>query len=159
MSSDKPSLPEYALVEVLKRLSLTVSTAESCTGGLIAKRLTDVAGVSSVFPGGIVSYCDRVKADFLGVPEAVLERFTAVSAECACAMARGICQRMHTDFGIASTGYAGPGDEDTGLVFIAVACGEIATAKELHLEGDREQIRTAAASEALSLLLSMLNQI
>lgn len=144
------------LISRLQALSCTVGTAESCTGGLIAKMLTDVPGASSVFPGGIVSYCDRVKNQLLDVPQDMLTQYSAVSAEVAEAMAIGVCHALHTDFGISATGYAGPNDENTGLVFVAAAFGERALVKELHLEGDREAVRQSAADCALQLLSDLL---
>lgn len=146
------------LIRLLTRLGLTVSCAESCTGGWIAKKLTDVPGCSAVFPGGVVSYCDRVKRDLLSVPAEMLDKYTAVSPQVAQAMAIGVCRALHTDLGISTTGYAGPNDAQTGLVYIAVSVGGAhAVFEELHLIGNREEIRELAAERALALLLRMLD--
>ena len=149
--------PEKELIPLLRDLGLTLSIAESCTGGLVAKRITDIPGSSSVFPGGIVSYCDRVKHQILGVSEKTLDAFTAVSEQTAKEMALGVCAALHTDIGLSTTGYDGPGDEEVGLVYVAIAMGGHALCHELRLSGDRSQIRDQAADHLLSLVLSTLN--
>lgn len=147
-----------SLVERLKSLSLTISTAESCTGGLIAKCITDVPGASRVFPGSIVSYCDSVKNRVLGVDASLLAEHGAVSAVVACEMAKGVCRVIHSDIGISATGFAGP-DGDVGLVYVGIAIGDQALARELHLDGNREQIRNLACEGALSLLSEILDTL
>ena len=147
------------IVALLKEYHLTVSTAESCTGGWIAKEITEIPGASTVFPGSIVSYCDTVKQDLLGVDGEILQMEGAVSANCAKQMAIGVARKMNTDFGIATTGYAGPGDEQTGLVFLAVATGDMAMVRQLHLEGTREEIRKQVVDHALCWLLSTLTEL
>ena len=104
---DVPSL-EYVVLEGLKARRLTLGCAESCTGGLIAKRITDVPGASQVFKGGIVSYTNAVKANVLHVPEELLKQFGAVSAQVALAMARGARTALGCDLAVSSTGVAGP---------------------------------------------------
>ncbi len=151
--------PAERIIALLKEYGLTLSLAESCTGGLIAKELTDIPGASEVFPGSVVSYSDRVKQDVLGVDPEIIAMDTAVSASCAEAMAKGVLQLLHTDLALSVTGYAGPYDELTGLVYLSVAVGEGALTRELHLRGNRSQIRAEAANEAKLLLLSVLDQL
>ena len=121
---DVPSL-EYVVLEGLKARRLTLGCAESCTGGLIAKRITDVPGASQVFKGGIVSYTNAVKANVLHVPEELLKQFGAVSAQVALAMARGARTALGCDLAVSSTGVAGPDKDDrgndVGTAFVAIA--------------------------------------
>ncbi len=154
-SVDVDTLEETVLA-LLEARGQTVTTAESCTGGLLAKRLTDIAGSSAVFPGGLVTYCDAQKAALLGVPETLLETCGAVSEEVAAAMAQGARRVMGTDFALATTGIAGPdGDgsgKPVGLIYVALASEEQVWCVELRLNGDRERNRTMAANSALDLL-------
>ncbi len=109
---------------LLRKRGLTVTCAESCTGGLIAKLLTDPAGASAVFRGSFVTYCNEMKADLLGVRPETLERFGAVSPETACEMAIGALSRVGADVAVSATGVAGPGESEgkpVGTVCIAVA--------------------------------------
>jgi nicotinamide-nucleotide amidase len=140
--------------------ALTLATAESCTGGLVAARLTEVPGSSEVFLGGVVAYADAVKRDELGVSEAVLSAHGAVSAETAAAMAEGVRERLGADVGIAVTGVAGPGggtdEKPVGLVFFHAAGPEGEEALRFELPGDREWIRTRSAVTALHLVRRLL---
>ena len=151
---DTPSA-EAALVALLAERGLTVCTAESCTGGLIAKRLTDVAGCSSVVAGGAVTYQTREKTRLLGVPEELIEKHSVVSEPVALAMAKGALAALDTDVAIATTGYAGPGggteQEPVGTVYIAVATKEKAVCRRLSLSPlrDRAYIRTVASTNAI----------
>ena len=151
---DIPS-PEAALLAALQERCLTVATAESCTGGLIAKRLTDIAGCSTVVAGGAVTYQTREKTAILGVPSELIERCSVVSAEVAEAMARGALDRFATDLAIATTGYAGPGGgterDPVGTVYIAVATRDTVRSRRLSLSPrrDRAYIRTVAATNAI----------
>ena len=146
---------ETALVQLLLEKGLTVATAESCTGGLVAKRLTDVAGCSAVVAGGAVTYQTREKTAILGVPAALIEEKGVVSAEVAIAMAKGALDRFDTDLAIASTGIAGPsgGTEENpvGTVYIAVTTKEKTHCRRLSLSPwrDRAYIRTVATTHAL----------
>lgn len=147
---------EQVVVGLLKEQGLTVGTAESCTGGLLAKRLTDVAGSSAVFRGGIVSYCNEVKATQLGVPEELLEKYGAVSAETAEAMARGCAERLNCDLAMATTGVAGPGADDqgnpAGLVYIALYVrGEVTVRTMMLPDATRDRVRVTACHNALDL--------
>lgn len=149
------SSAEEALVAELQKRRLTVATAESCTGGLIAKRLTDVAGCSSVVAGGAVTYQTREKVALLGVPQELIDAHTVVSREVALAMAAAVRKKMGTDIAIATTGYAGPGggteNEPVGTVYIAVATARGVTCRRLSLSPlrDRAYIRAVAATNGL----------
>ena len=146
--------PVAALVlDRCRELGLTLATAESCTGGLVGARLTDVAGASDVYLGGVVAYANEVKAARLGVGEDVLARHGAVSEETARAMAAGARAALGADVGIAVTGVAGPGggtaEKPVGLVHVAAEGPGGATAREFRFPGDREEIRERAAVMAL----------
>jgi competence/damage-inducible protein CinA-like protein len=151
---------EALVLEACRARALTLATAESCTGGLVAARLTSIPGASEVFLGGLVAYADEVKAAELGVPNAVLERHGAVSAEAAAAMARGARERLGVDVAVAVTGVAGPGggteDKPVGLVYLDAEGPEGSLARELNLPGDREAIRARATVAALHLVRTLL---
>jgi nicotinamide-nucleotide amidase len=156
---DRP-VAELAL-SLARARGLAVATAESCTGGLVAARLTDVPGSSDVFRGGVVAYANAVKERELGVPRAVLERHGAVSAETAAAMADGGRARLGADVAVAVTGVAGPGggtpEKPVGLVHVHVAGpGEAREERTLELPGDRASIRARATATALHLLRRVL---
>jgi nicotinamide-nucleotide amidase len=145
-----------ALTEALRRAGARVAVAESCTGGLIAKRLTDRAGSSEVFVGGVIAYDNAVKVAELGVSEADLRQHGAVSEVVARQMARGVAERLGAEAGIAVTGIAGPGggtpDKPVGTVWLAIAMDGGVEAHRLSLGADREAIRERAAQEAVSRL-------
>jgi PncC family amidohydrolase len=141
---------------------LTVATAESCTGGGVAAALTSLAGSSDYVMGGIVSYSNAAKAKLLGVPQAILDTRGAVSPECARAMAEGARRAFDTDLAVSTTGIAGPGGgtarKPVGLVYIAVADVDGATAVEHHFAGDRSAVTSAAVKEALVMLLDRIEK-
>ena len=141
---------------------LRLGTAESCTGGLVAARLTDVPGSSDVFAGSVIAYADEVKIGQLGVPEELLAEHGAVSAEVAAAMAEGIRSRLGVDVGIAVTGVAGPGggtdDKPVGLVHFHVATPGGSDAGEFSLPADRDTIRSRATVAALHLARRVLTR-
>lgn len=113
---------EEAVAKLLMERKQTVAFAESCTGGLCAKRLTDIAGSSEIFHCGVVSYSNDIKMKVLGVKAETIERYTEVSAECAREMAEGVRRIADADYGVSITGYAGPGnDENVGLIYIGVS--------------------------------------
>jgi nicotinamide-nucleotide amidase len=151
---DTPS-PEAALIEKLLKKGLTVTTAESCTGGLIAKRLTDIAGSSAAVVGGFVTYQTHTKTKLLGVPAELIEAHGVVSTEVAAAMAEGARKALGADIAIATTGYAGPGGGDeqnpVGTVYIAVAGKQGSTVRRFNASPmrDRAYIRTVAATNAI----------
>lgn len=145
-----------ALGELLRAGSLTLAVAESCTGGLIAKRVTDVPGSSDYFVGGIVAYANEVKVAELGVEPALLASVGAVSEEVVRAMAAGVRRRFGADVAMAVTGIAGPGggtaEKPVGTVWYGVAVGEEVTARRERFLGDRDEVRIRAAQAALALL-------
>jgi nicotinamide-nucleotide amidase len=134
----------------------TLAVAESCTGGLIARRLTEVPGSSSYFMEGVVTYSNEAKTRLLGVPADMIKEYGAVSAEIAEEMAEGVKALAETDFGLAVTGIAGPGggteEKPVGLVFIALADDAHTEHRRLMIPGDRHLIRTRASQAALDLL-------
>jgi competence/damage-inducible protein CinA-like protein len=149
--------PVAAMVlDLCRERGLTLTTAESCTGGLIGARLTDIAGSSDVFVGGLIAYANSVKEAGLGVPADLLQAHGAVSAEVAAAMAAGARAQLGADLAIADTGIAGPGggtpEKSVGLVYLAVDGPDGAHATRLHLPGDRESVRTRATVLALHML-------
>jgi competence/damage-inducible protein CinA-like protein len=157
---DRP-VEELALA-LARDSGLSVATAESCTGGLVAAQLTSVPGASDVFRGGIVAYGDGVKLAQLGVPRETLAAHGAVSSESAAAMARGARESLGADVAVAVTGVAGPGggteEKPVGLVFLHVSGPGAEKARELRLPGDREAIRRRATAAALHLVRQLLAQ-
>ena len=149
---------EEVVSALLKKDRLTLSAAESCTGGLIAKRITDLPGASEVFRGGIVSYTNGVKAGALGVPEAVLEESGAVSEPAARAMAEGCRRVCGSDLAVSVTGVAGPDSDDrgteVGTVFIALASdsGTICRRFSCGKGRGRDRVRTSAAQYAFDMI-------
>lgn len=153
---------EKVVVGLLKQKGLTVSTAESCTGGLIAKRITDISGASENFMYGIVTYDNQAKIDLIGVSPETLVRFGAVSEETALEMARGVRAACGTDIAVSVTGIAGPGggtpQKPVGLVYIGFEDGETALVQRYLFAGDRETIRWQASNTALNLIRTYLLQ-
>ena len=153
---DVSSLEEVVLA-LLKEKNLTLGTAESCTGGLIAKRITDVPGASQVFKGGVVSYTNEVKAGVLGVPQQLLDQHGAVSAQVAQAMAEGARKVLGCDIALSSTGVAGPDKDDrgneVGTMFVAIAApgGTYVRALKLGNRPVRARLRTQTAHHDLDL--------
>ncbi len=137
----------------------TLATAESCTGGMIGSLLTSVSGASKVYKGGIVSYCDEIKHRFLSVKDETLKAHGAVSAEVAMEMAEGARIGMDTDIAVSVTGLAGPQGDDfgnpVGLVFIGYSDRQQTVYRQFQFSGSRENIRQAAAEQALALILEM----
>jgi nicotinamide-nucleotide amidase len=155
---------EEIVLELCRAGGLTLATAESCTGGLVAARITSVAGSSDVFLGGIVSYANEVKASELGVAEEVLRAHGAVSPETAAAMADGVRARLGSDLGVAVTGIAGPGgatpEKPVGLVYVhAVGPGGARRAAELNFPGDRETVRSRATVATLHLVSKLVTEL
>jgi len=152
--------PAAASVTALRALGKTVALAESCTGGLVAKRITDVPGASDVFECGIVSYSSRIKEELLGVSEETLERYSVVSAEVAAEMAEGVRKKASADYGIGITGVAGPGPDGThpeGEIYVALADKERTRVVRIEpAERGRDQNRELAADQALALLAGAL---
>jgi nicotinamide-nucleotide amidase len=147
---------EGTVGRLLMERKKTLAVAESLTGGMIARRFTEVAGSSRYFLGGVVSYADQVKIGVLGVERATLDRHTAVSEEVAAEMASGVRARLGADWGVAASGYAGPDgggpDRPPGTVMLALSGPGVARARTLRLPGDRSAVRARAAQYALDLL-------
>ena len=160
VEDDRPV--EAIVLDLARERGLSLGTAESCTGGLVAARLTSVPGSSDVFQGGIVSYDNEVKVERLGVPREVLDAHGAVSAKVAAAMASGAREALGADLAVADTGIAGPGggseEKPIGLVYVHASGPDGEAARELQLPGDREAVRVRATAAALHLLRSLLTQ-
>ncbi len=160
-SEDERSIAEIVL-ELCRARGLTLATAESCTGGLVAARLTSVPGSSDVFLGSVVAYANGVKEEGLGVSREVLEQHGAVSAEAAAAMARGAQERLGADVAVSVTGVAGPdgGSEQkpVGLVFVHAIGPDGEEARRTELPGDREMIRGRATAASLHLVRRVLER-
>jgi len=143
-----------------RRAGATIAVAESCTGGLVQKRLTDVPGASEVFVGGVVSYANAAKEKLLGVKKETLATHGAVSWQTAKEMARGVRRKLASTVGVAVTGVAGPGggtkEKPVGTVYLAVAKGRRCEAVRCQFSGTREEIRAASAETALKLLADAL---
>lgn len=148
------------LLGALEAKGLTLATAESCTGGGIGHALTAIPGSSRTYRGGIISYTNEVKHAVLGVPQEILDTYTAVSPETAEAMARGARRIIGADMALSVTGLAGPDGDGTGrpvgLVYLGCALGDRVQVRECHFEGDRAQIRAQAVATALELGLQAL---
>ena len=151
---------EELVLSLAAARGLRLATAESCTGGMVAARLTGVPGSSGSFVGGVVAYADDVKRRELGVPEELLAEHGAVSAEVAAAMAEGVRDRLGADMAVAVTGVAGPNggtaEKPVGRVHLHASGPDGSLARMLDLPGEREQIRVRAAVTALHLLRALL---
>jgi len=141
----------------LKNQNLTIATAESCTGGLLAHTLTNISGSSEYFERGIISYSNKSKMELLGVPEKTLKEYGAVSEQAAKAMVIGIKERSNVDIGISTTGIAGPTggtkEKPVGLVYIGIATSKKVEVKRFVFSGDRLQNKENTCIAALELLL------
>lgn len=147
---------EFELVATLRAAGATVSTAESCTGGLVAARITSVSGASEAFKYGAVTYCNEAKNKILGVEKETLETLGAVSAKTAAEMAAGVRKIMNAEIGVSVTGLAGPNGGEgkpVGLVFVAVNSDKYSEVTENHFSGDRISVRNQAADKVLELAL------
>ena len=152
------------LFKVLRERSMTLATAESCTGGLIAKLITDLPGSSSCFAGGCVTYTNEVKMALLGVRAETIAEYTEVSYACAEEMAMGVRRTLGCEIGVSTTGYAGPGggteQDPVGTVYIGVAWERGCFSERLQVgQGcTRGQVRAAAAARAMELVLELLER-
>lgn len=159
------SKPNYntsaeALGIVLLSKNFTLSTAESCTGGMIGAALTSIPGSSQWFRGGIIAYDNRIKISLLEVPEAILEKYGAVSEEVVLAMAEGAAKKLNTDCSISVSGIAGPdgGTEEkpAGLVFIGIYCnGKVEVFKNIF-PGTRYDVRKQAVGKSIDYMINAL---
>ncbi len=161
MPPPTPAL-EVLIGELLLRLNLTLATAESCTGGLVSHRVTNVSGCSAYFLGGVVSYAYDVKEFVLGVDHATLYGQGAVSEAVARQMAQGVRRVLHADVGVSVTGIAGPGggsdDKPVGLTYIALAAPDGETAARYVWAGDREANKAQSADAALAMVYAYLQR-
>lgn len=148
------------LGQLLKSHNLTIATAESCTGGLIAHYLTMVAGSSAYFKGSVVSYCNEVKMNVLGVKEESIAAHTEVSGQVAEEMADGVSRIIGTDIAISTTGIAGPTGElpgqPVGTVWIGVKTAKCTTSASYRFDGGRQDVIAQAAAKALAIALEQI---
>lgn len=148
------------VLRILAQRGMTLATAESCTGGLVGKLLTDIPGSSAVYMGGVISYTNGVKKRLLGVSDETLRAYTAVSRQTATEMAKGTREAVCADVGVSVTGLAGPDGDGTGrpigLVYIGLDMNGFSYNQELHLAGSRAQIREDAARAIFEMLLTYL---
>ncbi|MEG0256918.1 MAG: competence/damage-inducible protein A [Christensenella sp.] len=160
---DVPNIQSAAVNELIKK-NVTIATAESCTGGLISERITQIAGASAIFGCGVCSYANDIKQKLLGVKEETLSQFGAVSEETAREMAAGIRALAHSDIGISTTGIAGPGggtdEKPIGLVYVGIDSDKLKTTLKLnikyHKEDERAYIRHMTAQNVFKLILKAL---
>lgn len=154
---------EGVIAQQLIHSGFTLSLAESCTGGLIGHRLTQISGSSAFLERGVVCYSNQSKMDLIGVPKAAIQKFGAVSVEVAEAMARGIRIRSHTHLGLSVTGIAGPTggspDKPVGLVFVGLSTPRSTYSKEFHFHGPREMVKLRSSQAALDTLRRWLFQL
>ncbi|MGB3460169.1 MAG: CinA family protein [Halobacteriota archaeon] len=151
---------EEEIGDMLRKRELSLATAESCTGGLVSHRITNISGSSDYYKGGVIAYTNEVKAQILLVHDALLADKGAVSAECARAMAEGVRALLDGDIGIATTGIAGPTggtpDKPVGLVYIALATKDYIYHERHIFHGDRGGNKRKAAEAALVMLKKFL---
>ena len=152
---------ENTVLSMLDIHRLTLATAESCTGGLLSKRLTDIPGASKVYVGGVVVYSEQAKSGILGVDKDIIHRFGVVSSEVALAMAENVRVKLNADIGVGITGIAGPGSDDSklipGTVFVAISSKTTGICEKPGLFGDRYRIRIGATSYALDMVRRLLS--
>lgn len=157
---DKPL--EVLVGELLVQRKLQLAVAESCTGGLVCHRITNVSGSSRYFLGGVTSYANEAKTKLLGVSPEILETHGAVSAETVLQMARGVCQAFGADIGVSTSGIAGPtggsSDKPVGTTWIGFSSPEGEEARHFVFEGDRLSVKEQAAQAALQLLADHLQK-
>ncbi len=154
---------ETQIGNLLRERKLTLALAESCTGGLVSDRVTNVPGSSEYFLGGIVAYAYAAKVSLLNVSRETLNNFGAVSRETVLEMARGARTVLNADIAASISGIAGPGggtdSKPVGTVWLALAASDGEWAREFHFSGNREQIKAASADAALQLILDYLNDV
>lgn len=156
--TDEDLTLEEVIVKKLKEKGLTLTTAESLTGGLLSGRLVNVSGASDVFKEGYITYCDEAKNKILSVDKEVLEKYSAVSSQCVGQMAEGAAKRANAQIGLATTGYAGPTGEKVGLAYVGLYYRGYTVTKELNLKGTRAKIRNRCVNEALVMLFNKLRE-
>jgi nicotinamide-nucleotide amidase len=144
---------EKTIGDLLREKGWTLSIAESCTGGLVCDRITNVSGSSDYFMGGMVTYSNESKTEHLGIPSAIIKRYGAVSPQVARGMAQGVRKALHTTFGLSTTGVAGPTGgtkrSPIGRVFIGISEGKKFWVKRKDFRGSRREIKKKATEEVL----------
>jgi len=151
---------EQKVAKLLTQRNQTLSVAESCTGGLLSNRITNIPGSSLIFKGAIIAYFNDVKTNILSISSQTLKKHGAVSDNVACAMAEKVREKINTNFGIGISGIAGPAGgsklKPVGLVYIAVSTQIETLCLKCQFKGSRSQIKTQAVNQALNLLLEFL---
>lgn len=152
--------PEEIISKILLQKGLLIATAESCTGGLMGHRITNIAGSSKYYLGSIIAYANDVKLNLLKVNIKIIEEHGAVSAECVAEMALGVCQVLKADIGISVTGIAGPSggtiEKPVGLVYFGLKTPDGIWTSTQHFEGNRLEVKEKASDYGLSYLLMYL---
>lgn len=153
---------EEKLVSLLLEKKMTITTVESCTGGMVASKIVNVSGASEVFNEGFITYANRAKETYAGVLKATLEQYGAVSSQVAMEMAEGAAKKTGADVAVSVTGIAGPGggtkDKPVGLVYIGCyVCGKTIF-KKCNFQGDRLEVREQSAREAITVAYEMLKE-
>lgn len=152
----------FDLVSLLKEKGLKISFAESCTGGLLAKNITDISGSSSVLSESYITYSEKAKNKILGVPEEIIKKHTVVSGEVARSMAEGLFKKADCDIAVSVTGVAGPNSDEyqnpVGLVFVGVKSQYKAFSKKLLLSGNRDEIRKKACLVIFDITAKHINE-
>jgi len=158
--NEEDQILEKKLGDILRKNNLTLSIAESCTGGLISHRITNIPGSSDYYDRGVITYSNKSKMELLEVPKLILERFGAVSEETARAMANGVRKLADSDFGLAVTGIAGPSGgtstKPVGLVYISCATDKSTIVRKFRFNGSRSEIKEQTSQEALRLVLDLI---
>ena len=148
------------LIALASKNKLMISTAESCTGGLVAAAITSVSGSSEVFSGSFITYHNNAKQKFLGVKKSLLDKHGAVSGSVAKAMAEGALANSRCDLAVAITGIAGPGggtkEKPVGLVYIAAAKSKRTVVKAYNFKGNRAKVRAQAVDKSIDLLINII---
>ena len=146
----------------LKKHKLTIATAESCTGGLIAHTLTNISGSSDYFDRGVISYSNNAKMDLLDVSEELLVKYGAVSSQIAESMANNVRTKSNVDIGIATTGIAGPTggtkDKPVGLVYIAISTRDAANVMKYNFKGNRLKNKESTCNAAIKMLIDIIEK-
>ena len=154
---------EEKVVALLQEKEYTITTAESCTGGLVAATIINVSGASDIYNEGYITYANEAKERILGVAHNTLEAFGAVSEQTAKEMALGAAKAASSNVALSTTGIAGPGggndEKPVGLVYIGCAVNERVEVREYRFEGNRQEIRNAAVNKALQFLLDNLSKL
>jgi PncC family amidohydrolase len=153
---------EQKIAKILTKSKETVALAESCSGGLLANRLTNIPGSSTFFKGGIITYSNKAKISLLKVPSFTIKKHGAVSSQTACSMAKNVRSLFKVNFGLAITGIAGPSGgtklKPVGLTFIAINTPRETACFKFHFKGNRLQNKKSSTDEALKLLLEFIEK-